>query len=43
MRAERKVGDWMKWLDGSTDIMDENLGKLQKMVRGKPSELQSIG
>ena len=23
----------MKWLDGITDAMDMNLGKLQKMVR----------
>ena len=25
----------MKWLDGITDAMDMNLGKLQEMVRGR--------
>ena len=33
----------MKWLDGITDAMDMNLGKLQEMVRdGRPSVLQSM-
>ena len=25
----------MKWLDGITDVMDMNLGKLQEMVRDR--------
>ena len=33
----------MRWLDGITDAMDMNLGKLQDMVRdGRPSVLQSM-
>ena len=34
----------MSWLDGITDAMNMNLGKLQKMVRtGRPGVLQSMG
>ena len=34
----------MKWLDGITDAVDMNLGKLREMVRdGGPGTLQSMG
>ena len=34
----------MRWLDGITDAMNMNLGKLQEMVReGRPGMLQSMG
>ena len=39
----------MRWLDGFTDEMDMNLGKLQEMVRDReagmlqPMELQRVG
>ena len=31
----RRVRQRMRWLDGLTDTMDMNLGKLQKMVRDR--------
>ena len=33
----------MRWLDGITDSVDMNSGKLQEMVTGKPGVLQSMG
>ena len=34
----------MRWLDGITDAMDMNMGKLREMVRkGRPGVLQSMG
>ena len=33
-----------RWLDGITDAMDMNLGKLQDMERdGEPGALRSVG
>ena len=34
-RQEDKVGTGMTWLDGITDSMELNLGKLQEIVRGR--------
>ena len=33
----------IRWLDGITDAMDMNLGKLQEMIRDRDSVLHSMG
>jgi len=34
-KLKAEEGNRMKWLDGTTDLMDMNLGKLWEMVRDR--------
>ena len=42
LRAEGEEGVRMRWLDGITDTMDVNLGKLQEMVRDRETWCATI-
>ena len=35
IEGRRRNGQRMRWLEGITDLMDMNLGRLQEMVRDR--------
>ena len=35
IEGRRRRGQRMRWLEGITDLMDMNLGRLQEMVRDR--------
>ena len=42
MRAEGKVCQRMRWLDGITDAMDMNLDKFRVMVRDRDAVYDAV-
>ena len=43
IEGRRRGRQRMRWLDGITDAMDMNLGRLQEMVTDRPGVLRFMG